>query len=101
MASPGQIEREVERALKAGWELMRARQVPVRASYRVQLDPRACKFTDAGRLVAYLDALGISHLYASPHLKPRPGSTHGYDVVDHTAINLELGTEDELTALHA
>jgi (1->4)-alpha-D-glucan 1-alpha-D-glucosylmutase len=44
--------------------------------------------------VPYLKRLGISHLYASPIHKARPGSTHGYDIVDHAAINLELGGEE-------
>jgi len=50
-------------------------------------------FDDAARIVPYLKALGISHLYASPFLKARAGSTHGYDVVDHAALNPELGGE--------
>ena len=45
--------------------------------------------------------LGISHLYASPFLKARPGSTHGYDVIDHNAVNPEIGTEAELNRLIA
>ncbi|MFC0408592.1 malto-oligosyltrehalose synthase [Roseomonas elaeocarpi] len=56
-------------------------------------------------LVPYYKALGISHLYASPLLKARPGSTHGYDIVDPTVINPELGGEEALNrlveALHA
>ena len=47
----------------------------------------------AAAVVPYLAALGISHLYASPFLKARAGSTHGYDVVDHDALNPELGGE--------
>jgi (1->4)-alpha-D-glucan 1-alpha-D-glucosylmutase len=43
--------------------------------------------------VPYLKALGITHLYASPFMKSREGSTHGYDVVDHTRLNPELGGE--------
>ena len=35
----------------------------------------------------------VSHLYGSPYLKARPGSTHGYDIVDHNALNPELGGE--------
>jgi (1->4)-alpha-D-glucan 1-alpha-D-glucosylmutase len=46
---------------------------------------------DAIPIVPYLAALGISHLYASPLLKARPGSTHCYDIVDHREINPELG----------
>ena len=44
-------------------------------------------------------ALGISHLYASPFLKARPGSTHGYDIVDHNALNPELGGEEAFARL--
>ncbi len=50
-------------------------------------------------LVPYLARLGISHLYASPIFRARPGSTHGYDIVDHTTINPELGGEDALRRL--
>ena len=42
-------------------------------------------------IVPYLAELGISHLYCSPYLEAVPGSTHGYDVVDHTRLNDELG----------
>ena len=49
----------------------------------------------------YLQRLGISHLYASPYLKARPGSRHGYDIIDHNAINPEIGTPEELDALVA
>src|ERR1700693_5526370 len=48
-------------------------------------------FDAAAAIVPYLKALGITHLYASPFMKARKGSTHGYDVVDHTIINPELG----------
>jgi (1->4)-alpha-D-glucan 1-alpha-D-glucosylmutase len=51
-------------------------------------------FQAAADLVPYLAKLGVSHLYASPYLKARPGSTHGYDIVDHNAINPELGGID-------
>jgi (1->4)-alpha-D-glucan 1-alpha-D-glucosylmutase len=56
---------------------------------------------DAVRVVPYLAALGISHLYASPLLKARPGSTHGYDIVDHNQINPELGSKPALMRLSA
>ncbi|WP_413990917.1 malto-oligosyltrehalose synthase [Labrys okinawensis] len=62
-----------------------------RATYRLQLNSRFT-FTDAGALAPYLEQLGVSHVYASPFLKARPGSTHGYDIVDHDALNPELGT---------
>jgi len=59
---------------------------PPRATYRLQLH-RGFTFADATALVDHLAALGISHLYASPFLKARPGSTHGYDIIDHEALN--------------
>ncbi|HYW92292.1 MAG TPA: malto-oligosyltrehalose synthase [Gammaproteobacteria bacterium] len=75
-----------------------------RASYRLQLNA-GLTFADARGLVGYLDSLGISHCYASPCLKARPGSSHGYDIVDHSALNPELGARDEFQAwtdaLHA
>ena len=55
----------------------------------------------AAALVPYYASLGISHLYASPLLKSRPGSTHGYDIVDHNQIDPELGGEDALRRLVA
>ena len=62
-----------------------------RASYRLQFNHQFT-FNDAARIVPYLARLGISHVYASPILKARPGSMHGYDVVDHSQLNPELGT---------
>jgi len=56
---------------------------------------------DAVPIIPYLAALGISHLYASPILKARPGSTHCYDIVDHGEINPELGGEPALRRLVA
>src|SRR3954468_3407959 len=70
----------------------------VRATYRLQLGPELT-FADARRLVPYLRDLGVSHLYLSPSLQARSGSTHGYDVVDPTAVSRELGGEEELRAL--
>src|SRR6266403_4056132 len=63
--------------------------IPI-ATYRVQLTPNF-DFDAATVIVPYLKALGITHLYASPFMKARKGSTHGYDIVDHTRINPELG----------
>lgn len=54
---------------------------------------------DAVPIIPYLARLGISHLYASPLLKARPGSTHCYDIVDHNEINPELGGESALRRL--
>jgi len=69
-----------------------------RATYRVQLH-RDFGFADAAALVPYLADLGISHIYLSPWLKARPGSTHGYDIVDHSQLNPELGSEDDFRAM--
>ena len=71
-----------------------------RATYRLQLN-REFTFADAMRAVPYLARLGISHLYASPILKARPGSMHGYDVTDHTRLNPELGTQEDFEQLVA
>jgi (1->4)-alpha-D-glucan 1-alpha-D-glucosylmutase len=62
------------------------------ATYRIQLTADF-DFDAAAAIVPYLKALGISHLYASPFMKARAGSTHGYDIVDHTALNPQLGGE--------
>ncbi len=63
-----------------------------RATYRIQFHA-GMRFDDATRAVPYLDALGVSHLYASPYLQARQGSLHGYDVVDPTRLNAEIGDE--------
>jgi (1->4)-alpha-D-glucan 1-alpha-D-glucosylmutase len=48
-----------------------------------------------------LDALGVTDVYASPFLVARPGSAHGYDVIDHAHLNPEIGTDGDLEALSA
>jgi (1->4)-alpha-D-glucan 1-alpha-D-glucosylmutase len=68
------------------------------ATYRVQLT-KEFGFDDAARIAPYLKSLGITHLYASPFLKARPGSSHGYDIVDHNQLNPELGGEEGFTRL--
>jgi (1->4)-alpha-D-glucan 1-alpha-D-glucosylmutase len=71
------------------------------ATYRLQFN-RTFTFRDATELVPYLAGLGISHCYASPYLRARPGSMHGYDIVDHNALNPEIGsTEDYETFVDA
>jgi (1->4)-alpha-D-glucan 1-alpha-D-glucosylmutase len=60
------------------------------ATYRLQLHAEF-GFSDAARAVPYLAALGISHLYLSPIFKAAPGSTHGYDVIDHNQVSPALG----------
>jgi len=64
-----------------------------RATYRLQFHA-GFTFDDALAIVPYLERLGVSHLYASPIFAARAGSSHGYDVVDPTRINPELGGED-------
>src|SRR5579883_580630 len=71
--------------------------IPV-STYRIQFH-KDYNFAAATAIVPYFAALGITDLYASPIFKARAGSTHGYDVVDPTQINPELGTTEEFTAL--
>ncbi len=71
-----------------------------RATYRVQLH-KGFRFSDAMDIVPYLDALGISHLYTSPYLRARAGSTHGYDIIDHSALNPEIGDDNDFEQLCA
>ncbi len=73
--------------------MKRLDQIPT-ATYRLQLNPHF-SLRDAAAVVPYLSELGISHFYASPYLRARPGSTHGYDIIDHSSINPELGTPDD------
>ena len=69
-----------------------------RATMRLQLH-KGFTLDDACAVVPYVSALGISHLYLSPILAARPGSPHGYDVVDPTRVNPELGGEEALVRL--
>jgi len=69
------------------------------ATYRLQFHGQFT-FDDARRLAEYLAELGITDLYASPLLRARKGSTHGYDIVDAVALNPELGTNEDFRALH-
>jgi (1->4)-alpha-D-glucan 1-alpha-D-glucosylmutase len=68
------------------------------STYRIQVQPRFT-FADAAARVPYLAALGVTHLHLSPVLEAVPGSTHGYDVVDHTRVRAELGGEQGLREL--
>ena len=74
--------------------------IPIRATYRLQFH-RGFTFRDATGLAPYLAALGISHLYASPITEARPGSTHGYDIIDHNRLNPEIGNEQDFAELTA
>ena len=65
-----------------------------RATYRLQFN-HEFTFAQAAALAPYLAELGISHCYASPYLRARPGSMHGYDIVDHGMLNPEIGSPDD------
>ena len=71
-----------------------------RATMRLQFH-RGFTFADAVPLVEYMARLGISHVYASPIMTARPGSMHGYDTIDPTRINPELGGEEGFVQLVA
>ena len=73
-----------------------APRIPV-STYRLQFNGQF-RFFDARKIVPYLYELGISDVYASPYLKARSGSMHGYDIVDPRVLNLEVGTEAEYDA---
>ncbi len=70
------------------------------ATYRLQLNA-ACTFADAAAAVPYLDRLGVTDLYCSPIFEAHPGSTHGYDVVDHGRLSTALGGESGYAQLSA
>ena len=73
------------------------------ATYRLQFN-RTFTFRDAAAIIPYLKALGVSHCYASPYLRARPNSMHGYDIIDHNSLNPELGSPEDyehfVTELH-
>ena len=78
----------------------RADAPPIRATYRLQFH-RGFTFRDATRLVPYLADLGVSHVYASPITEARPGSTHGYDIIDHNQLNPEVGSDADFSEFTA
>ncbi|MFZ5512712.1 MAG: malto-oligosyltrehalose synthase [Pseudomonadota bacterium] len=99
---------EAVRAVRGSWQRGAPAPRPVahperqarvpRATYRLQLN-REFTFTQAADIVPYLAALGISHVYVSPILKARPGSSHGYDIIDHGTLNPELGSAEDFERL--
>jgi (1->4)-alpha-D-glucan 1-alpha-D-glucosylmutase len=72
----------------------RTARIPL-STYRLQFS-RDFTLADATALVPYLHALGVSHCYASPLLRARLGSPHGYDIIDHNSLNPEIGTPEAL-----
>jgi (1->4)-alpha-D-glucan 1-alpha-D-glucosylmutase len=71
--------------------------IPV-STYRLQFN-HAFTFRDATRIIAYLHDIGITDIYASPYFAAKEGSMHGYDIVDHTRLNSEVGTEEDYYAM--
>ncbi|WP_434622112.1 malto-oligosyltrehalose synthase [Azospirillum sp. B2RO_4] len=69
-----------------------------RATYRVQLNGEF-GFDRTAAITDYIARLGVSHLYASPYMKARPGSTHGYDIVNHNELNPEVGDQNDFRDL--
>lgn len=98
IAAPGSLMRKLAVALTEEGRDLRSRRnalasPPPRATYRLQFH-KDFTFDDAVKIVPYLAKLGISHVYSSPIQTAAPGSTHGYDIVDHAMINPELGGEE-------
>lgn len=87
----------VDRLLRFATERAAAKPRFPGSTYRLQFHA-GFTFRDATAIVPYLKDLGVTHLYASPYLKARPGSTHGYDVVDQNQLNPELGTRADYDA---
>jgi (1->4)-alpha-D-glucan 1-alpha-D-glucosylmutase len=69
-----------------------------KSTYRLQFNS-GFKFSDAEGIIDYLGKLGISDIYASPVMKARKGSMHGYDIVDPNQFNPEIGTQDDFNSL--
>jgi glycogen operon protein len=84
--------RSSSRVVRAGATLHR-----LGATYRLQLHA-GFGFERAREVASYLAELGVTDIYSSPLLAAARGSTHGYDVVDHTKLNPELGTEEDFVA---
>lgn len=72
----------------------RQRHVIPGSFYRLQFN-RQFTFLQAAACIPYLKELGITHCYASPYLKARPGSSHGYDIIDHGSLNPEIGSRED------
>lgn len=70
----------------------------ISATYRLQFN-YDFTFKDAEKITSYLRDVGISEIYASPVFQAAAKSMHGYDVVNHNAINREIGTYEDLKRL--
>jgi (1->4)-alpha-D-glucan 1-alpha-D-glucosylmutase len=89
----------VQRMVEALKRDIAVRARPANSTYRLQFHREHMTFRHAAELVAYLNDLGISHLYASPCVKTRAGSQHGYAIVDYGALNPELGDPQDYQAM--
>jgi len=74
-------------------------QIPT-STYRLQFH-KDFTLKQARKIIDYIQELGISTVYSSPLLQARPGSTHGYDCVNHNQLNPEIGTDDDFDAFTA
>lgn len=83
-----------EQLIECVSQVLEARKHTPTATYRLQFGPEL-SFRSATEIVDYLQSLGVSHLYCSPYLQARPGSSHGYDVIDHQQLEPGIGTDDE------
>lgn len=91
LKSAGKFSKEFENAADS-------KAVIPNATYRLQMN-KDFTFNHALEIVPYLESLGISHVYLSPIFKARPGSMHGYDIVNHRELNPEIGTQEEFDQL--
>jgi len=100
--SPGEMTRVPARSMKAlsrralGPGGLEAAYGAPASTYRIQL--RGLGFRGATDALDYLDALGVGGVYTSPYFRAERGSTHGYNIVDHAALDPELGTLDDYRA---
>ena len=85
--------------LPTPWRSAREQPLP-ESTYRLQFHA-GFTFRDALGVLPYLSELGVTHVYASPYLKARAGSAHGYDIVDHRSLNPEIGTIEDHDAFIA
>ncbi|MGE5611185.1 MAG: malto-oligosyltrehalose synthase [Bacillota bacterium] len=84
----------IDDVLRTTLELIATRRRLPESTYRLQFHA-GFTFRNAREIVPYLHDLGITHCYASPYLKATPGSTHGYDVIDHRTLNPEIGSNED------
>lgn len=87
----------VDAVLESVKDRLSVRRLP-EATYRLQVH-HDFTFRDGRRIVDYLAALGISDCYLSPYMMANAGSEHGYDIVNHNALNPEIGSEQDYHAL--